>query len=204
METPGDLTVTIDPTLLTALIAVVLSIISLLLWGFREGVALPLEYRESENAVQKRKEIDTILRGEVQDKLEAFLKSLETSEKDEKARTEILEDLGWSAYLANWATDTLLEGMTREMSLAIRSLSIGAFGVVATVLYAFFIVDLTRTADIIIVLILAAIDVMPFYLAVNRLRNNYSLRMSFVKLHESPNLEKCEALVDELQKKELW
>lgn len=187
--------------------ALVLSLISIVLWGLKEGIGLPLEYRESEATANRRKDIDDKLRAEVKTNMSRVMVILSEHKENEETELEEIEELGRCAFLARWTSSRILEGMTYSMSRALRAFGTGILIVVIVVLYFLYLstsATIVSMENILFAIVFVILTAIPFIITYNHVKKHYILREAFTRLSENANLEYCKELVDELQDKDLW
>jgi uncharacterized membrane protein len=194
----------VDPI---ALLALMLSLISIVLWGLKEAIGLPLEYRESETTANRRKDIDDKLRAEVKTNKSRVMVILSEHKESEEKELEEIEELGHCAFLARWTSSRILEGMTYSMSRALRLFGTGILVAVIVVLYFLYlsmIETIMSTESIFFMIVFVILTAIPFIMTYNHVKKHYVLREAFTRLSENANLEYCKELVDELRDKDLW
>jgi hypothetical protein len=185
-----------------AIIALVVAIASLAFIVLEKGEDLPLRYRESEETLRRKKEIDLKLRAQARSELKKFVQSLMKigdEEANEEEDLDKLVELGQSAYYARSLSERMLEDMTKYMG--------SALGMLCVTLVAFFVtlymgVSASNLADVNSFLPFFSLAVLTFFalvMTIRQLQKHYSLREKFVRLGESPNLENCWKIGEELR-----
>jgi uncharacterized protein YjeT (DUF2065 family) len=186
--------------------ALVLSLISIVLLGLKEGIGLPLEYRESDAAINRRKEIDDSLRAEVKTNMSRVMVILSEHKEKEEKELEEIEELGHCAFLARSTSIRILEGMTDSMSRALRTFGTGILVVVVVVSYFLYLsisATIVSNESIFFAILYAIVTAIPFIMTYNRVKKHYILREAFTRLSENANLEYCKKLVGKLQDKDV-
>jgi hypothetical protein len=191
----------VDPI---SLVALILSAVSIILWGMKEGIRLPLEFRESEETSRRRETIEKKLGDEVKKELGELQKSLVEKEGIGEKELEDISNLGRHAFFARSASSKMLEDMTFYMSNALTTLAMGLVALVITVFYGLVIIDVLNPNNALMLFLLAGFTMILFIMTYYRVKNHYILRKAFIELSENANLEDCEELVEELRDKKLW
>jgi len=175
---------------------VVIAVFSALFGAIMEGFKLTLGYRGSEETRIRKERIDSKLRSEIETEMNRFLESDECKKGSEK-RIQIIEELGYKGYIAEFLTSNILDKSHSLMKACIKQLPASFLILFLTVLIAVYS-DITQLLMFIIFAIYLATTVLYFWSAVKSLRKSYFLREKFIKLDENSALEYAMNLHEEL------
>ena len=177
--------------------ALVISIMSIVLIIIEKVPDLLLGYREKESTVEKKKVIDAKLKTEVKDELSKFLLLLSEEERNEEKELEALDELGLSAYFARHISSNVLDGMTNYAKSGIKYLALS----IPVFLMAFIALGsgLTDSSQTVFIIFFFGFALFIFYMAARQFIGYYRMRERFLGLSESPTLEFCEELHEQLR-----
>jgi hypothetical protein len=175
---------------------VVIAVFSALFGAIMEGFRLTLGYRGSEETRIRKERIDSKLRSEVETEMNRFLESDECKKGSEK-RIQIIEELGYKGYIAEFLTSNILNKSHSLMKACIKQLPTSFLMLFLTVLIAVYS-DITQLVFFIIFAIYLATTVLYFWSTVKSLRKTYFLREKFIELEENSALEYAMNLHEEL------
>jgi len=187
-----------------AIAALVISIISVIFVIEREGIRLTLGYRESETCQRMKTKIDKSLKKYVKDEFESFMYTkLGEQYKNELELLSELEKLGYMAYLARDATSTILDNMTNCYKAALTSLGLALSFFALTIVWGMFYWNLRESASTVLLGLLAFLAIIYSVNMWKNLKSYYFIRERFLKLSETPTMEKCMDTMDELSERGL-
>lgn len=196
-----------DLTFLFSLIAIILSLASVILVTIRIGISLGIEFIERKEIREMKKKIDGELSREWIAKLQHFVKGFsEKSETidQEKITSEIVE-LGEATRHAQVAS-TLLKVLSKIIFGIVRFVVVLIVGVIILVL---FVWGSFAFPHLMVNLFGPLIFGVSFFLAGciietrKRIRSYMFFRSKFYELSERPSLSKAKDILDELEKQEV-
>jgi len=192
-----------DPIVILAL---VLSIASIVFVGIREGIGLTLGYRESETTQRRKKEIEGHLLEELRKKWKSLMEDVMKSEnKEEGIPIEDLEEIGYLCYLARSMIEDMLDTMATYAKTALKNLVYSLYFLFATIVWIVNFPEFYMSLDVgLFFFVFAPLTYVNFHWMVKNLKRHYFIRDRFIRLSEKPNLEYCEEVAEELMEKDLW
>jgi heme exporter protein D len=191
-----------DLSITLSVIAVGVSIISMIFVVITQGFKHTIGFRGSEEARQRKERIENTLAKEVDSEMENFVTCCNSGKTSKQEIKEKIEALGVEVYVSkNLATD-ILENLTSFMEKGIRLLIVGLIIAILTALVPFY-TDLSSDFYIIIFAGYIALAIYAVVRGYQCLHNNYELRRKFILLDENPTIENASEIFDQLTERNL-
>lgn len=187
---------------LVSVLALVISISSVVIVAIREGSKLIFDFRESELTLNRKKETEKVLQEELKQKMSDFFKSQDATEED---KFDTLELLGYYSYLARSFTKNVLDSALGYTKSMLRWFSLAIISSALVVTLEIVVVEPMNNINVLIFLgvYFAIIPVFCFSTTIQKMNKANFLRETFRKIYEKPELCYCEELHDELVAKNL-
>jgi hypothetical protein len=181
-------------------LALVISIASVLFVALREGSKLMFEFRESEVTISRKKDIDKKLAEQFDIKLNEFLNS--KGSKEEKCNA--VEELGKHSFIVRSLSNKILDSISHRTKLMLRFFFFGVISsVVAVIIGVLSITTENISLAVIYTIYLGMIPAFSFYVMFQNYSKGNSLREAFRKLYENSTLELSQEIYEELTKKQI-
>ena len=195
-----------DLTLLFSLIAIILSLASVILITIRIGIGLGLEFVERKEIREMKKKVDDELNKEWIAKLQDFLKREfeKPGEATEETTIKEVVELGEATRHTQIASTLLkvLSKMIFDIVKLVIAIIVGAIIFTLLVWGAVSFTELTNTLGGLALAVL--LFLVTIIVAMRKMIKSYvSLRSQFYELSETPSLSKAKNVMDELEEREL-
>jgi len=183
---------------LLSVIALIISIVSLIFVGLKEGISLALGFRESEAVERKRSRIKEALRKELEKEVNDFLNEYRSKEAvDEETMDSIVYLSGRIESID--LVDDLMEALTYHANRFLKCLSTTVILVCLTALTIYFLINNMDTLTTFYTIIFGAATFLQGSGAYSSIRKYYYVREAFQRLSEDPTLDNCEFIGSELE-----
>ena len=195
-----------DLTLLFSLIAIILSLASVILITIRIGIGLGLEFVERKEIREMKRKVDDELNKEWIAKLQDFLKREFEKHGEATEETTIKEvvELGEATRHTQIAS-TLLKVLSKMIFNIVKLVIAIIVGAIIFTLLVWGAVSFTKLTNTLGGLALTILLVLVLTIITMRrmIKNYVSLRSKFYELSETPSLSIAKNVMDELKEREL-
>ena len=148
--------------------------------------------------MKRKRDIDQNLREELKKKMRSFWKKgMPAEENDEEEAFEAIMKLGRFSYLARFATEEMLDGITSHSKTAFKNLALCLYFLFFTIMVGVNY-DLTKWESWLGLSVFVFPTLVFLYWAIRSLKKHHSIRETYIRLVENPTLSFCDEVYEEL------
>jgi len=173
------------------IVALVISVASIIFVAIKEGIGFGLGYIEDEHTQTRRKSMETELQKEVEISLKQLASTREARE---------VERIVYRMHLAFSLPENALISIEHYAKRSLKCLGIALYFLFLSVICATKL-EITIWYNALLLPVVAIPTAFCFFAVLKDMQKHYFLRKQFLLLYEKPTLDSCEKIVDELQEK---